>query len=174
VGSRLSPAAPRWCQSIAIVALLCVQGACAGERVVFGAIRPSTFQFTTVVEHDGIGAGGWRVAQVIVLLGRLSAVFPRAATGDVEVGVPIVNRRGHVTVEMAQMESAAAADAAARRLLQQHERPTGSLCRLFYEAMASLLGDPDHGRIPGARVTSFRTWPGRRIPRRTFPPRRGR
>ena len=127
--------------------LLPATGGCTGDRIVFGHIPPSTFQFVTVVELDGPGAGGWQVAQVVVLLGRLSTMFPRAAFCDVEVGMPIVNtQQGYIPVEMAQMES----------------------------AMAAMFNHPDHGTVAGSRVSGFHAWKGKKIPRKKFPPKRGR
>ena len=149
---------------------------CTGQRIVFGNIPPSTFQFTTVIKHDGTPEpGGWQVAQVVVLLGRLSTMFPRAAFCDVEVGTPIVNRQqGYIPEEMAQVESALAADSAAREMLQARELPTAPICYTFRETMMRYLADPQSGTIAGARVSGFRTWKGKKIPRRTFPPKRGR
>lgn len=141
--------------------------------MVFGAVPPSTFQFTTVVTRDE-EPSGWQVAQVVVLLGRLSLMFPRAAMCYVEVGVPLIHHAGPVTVEEAQFKSAAAADAAAHKILKQHEKPTSTICDLFRKTMGKQLGHPRYGTIPGAKVTGFRAWHGKKVPRSTFPPRRGR
>lgn len=152
--------------------LLSVQAACMGDRVVFGNIPPSTFKFTTVIEENGLEPGGWQVAQVVVLLGRLSTMFPRAATCDVEVGMPLVNHLGYVSVEHARLESALSADRAARKLLKARERPTASICLLFRTTMEKYLRDPRFSNIPGAKVSRFSNqWV---VPRETFPPRRGR
>ena len=88
------------------------QLACVGGR-----IPPSMFQFTNVVPYSGPGEGGWKVAQVLVLLNRISPRFPQNAVCEIEVGVPEVNKHGPVTDELAQ---AAAAKAAGR----------GCACRL--------------------------------------------
>lgn len=157
-----------------IMAMLLAAAGC-GQRTVFGHIPPSTFQFVTVVEHDGRGAGGWQVAQVVVLLGRLSTMFPRTAFCDVEVGMPVVNRQqGYISVETAQIASASASDQAARELFQQREKPTVSICNAFRTTMEYILANKDIGMIRGSRVTHFRNWPGKKVPRRTFPPKRGR
>jgi hypothetical protein len=143
--------------------------------MVFGNIPPSTFQFTTVVENPRRGRGGWQVAQVVVLLGRLSTMFPRAAVCDVEVGMPVVNtQQGFISVEMAQSASAIASDQAARELFQQREKPTVTICHSFRETMEYFLADKYVGTVGGSRVTRFRSWPGKKVPRRTFPPKRGR
>ncbi|MEM9488199.1 MAG: hypothetical protein AAGC55_03585, partial [Myxococcota bacterium] len=96
---------------------------------MYGNIPPTTFQFVTVVDHDGLGPGGWHVAQVAVLLGRLSTLFPRAAVCDVEVGMPLASRQ-HVFIskEFAQARSAEAADLAARKLLGQRQQLSAPLC----------------------------------------------
>ena len=93
--------------------------------------------------------------KVLVLLGRLSAAFPRAATCDLEIGMPVINHLGYISVERAQLESAYAADRAARKLLKARERPSASLCYLFRRIMQDLLLDPYFGNIPGARVRPF-------------------
>ena len=139
---------------------------------MFGNIPPSTFQFVTVLDNPGSSPGGWQVAQVVVLLGRLSTMFPRAATCDVEVGTPIINYRGFVSVETAQEESAVAADLVARELFQERA-PVASVCAAFRKRMTEVLGDAKRGFIPGAKVSRFNHWRGRKIPRKTFPPRRG-
>ena len=161
----------RLCVAALLIMVPWLQSACAGERVVFGNIPPSTFQFQTLIEHNSGGPSGWHIAQVLILLGRLSTMFPRAATCDVEVGVPLENFEGPVTVEMAQQASATAADRAAREILTQRERPTASICELFRKTMRHILGDRDTGLIKGARVRKF--WHPN-IPRTTFPRRRGR
>lgn len=161
----------RLCRAAFLVAWVLGQGACASERVVFGNVPPSTFQFKTIIDDRSPAGGGWHFAQVIILLGRLGAMFPRAATCDVEIGVPLVNFQGPVSVEMAQEASAVAADRAAREILAQHERPTASICQLFRDTMQYILGDRNIGLIRGARVRRFYE---PNIPRTTFPPRRGR
>lgn len=155
-----------------LVALMSLQAACMGDRVVVGNIPPSTFKFTTVIEEGGREPGGWQVAQVIVLLGRLSTMFPRAATCDIEVGMPVINHLGYVSVERAQLESARSADRAAHKLLKARERPTASICRLFRTTMQKFLRDRKFSDIPGAKVGSFSNkW---LVPRETFPATRGR
>lgn len=154
-----------------VVAMLLLTAATAcGNPVVLGYIPPSTFQFTTVVELSDDEPGGWQIAQLLVLLGRLSAMFPRAAVCQVEVGVPIVNGDiGFISVEFAQHASAAAADTAARDLMEKREIPTISACKAFVETMQKRLRPPD-GPIRGAKVNRFTRHD---LPRRTFPPKRG-
>lgn len=154
-------------------AVLSMASGCGNERMVFGNIPPSTFHFVTVIENNSMTPGGWQVARVVVLLGRLSTMFPRAATCDVEVGTPLVNRsRGFISVEFAQEESASASDQAARDLFQERA-PVGSVCIAFRQKMKYYLADPDIGTIEGARVSAFQHWKGKKIPRKRFPARRG-
>ncbi|HEX5751830.1 MAG TPA: hypothetical protein VFZ09_36760 [Archangium sp.] len=55
--------------------------ACVG-----GHIPPSTFQFEKVIDYTPPEGGGWKAAQVLVLLSRISPAFPQSATCDIEVG----------------------------------------------------------------------------------------
>jgi hypothetical protein len=55
--------------------LLAALGACQ-LACVGGHIPPSTFQFTNVVPYTGPAGGGWKVAQVLILLSRISPMFP--------------------------------------------------------------------------------------------------
>lgn len=144
-----------------LLALLgAVQFACSG-----GHIPPTTFQFTNIVPYTPPGAGGWKVAQVVVLLNRISPSFPQSAVCEVEVGVPEVNRLGPVPDDFAQEAAAKAADEAARIVFRER-LPTALLCRQFREHMESILTDPDFGTIPGAKVNGFREVG---IPRKVFP-----
>lgn len=159
---------------VSLLAALTATGGCTNGNVVFGNIPPSTFQFGTVLSHEGPGPGGWQVAQIAVLLGRLSVAFARAAVCDVEVGMPLMNtRQGLITEEMAQIQSAIAADRAARKILGERKKPTATACDSFRTTMEFFLADPKVGTIDGARVSKFRVWRGKKVPRRTFPPRRG-
>ncbi len=144
--------------------LLCApsQPACVG-----GHIPPSMFQFENVVPYTGPEGegGGWKVAQVLILLGKISRIFSSTATCDIEVGVPERNVNGWVLDEVAQVEAAKAADQAARRVLREHQ-PTALACDQFRKYMQSILTDPVSGPIPGAKVTGFQTVG---VSRRTFP-----
>ena len=115
----------------------------------------------TVVEHNGPGPGGWKVAQVVIMLARLSEHFSAQSTCDVEVGVPVVNMRGPVSAPMAQVESSRAAREAGRDVLAG-SLPTGAMCRRFRELMQAVLELP----IPGAKVTRFNRTD---VPRIRFP-----
>jgi hypothetical protein len=123
------------------------------------------FQFTNVVPHSGPGEGGWKVAQVVVLLNRISPSFPRNAVCEIEVGVPEVNKRGPVTDELAQAAAAKAADEAARIVFREWQ-PTALLCQQFREHMQRIMTDRDFGTLPGTRVTGFLR---DGVPRMTFP-----
>lgn len=144
----------------ALVALS--QLACTGARVT-GGISPSAFQFTNVLPHPGgpREPGGWKAAQVLILVGHLSPLFPDASTCDIEVGMPEVNLLGPIRDEVAQLESARAADEAARLALQQR-LPTAALCIRFRTEMQRLMNapDPQTAQLPvtyGTRVTRFQT-----------------
>ncbi len=141
-----------------------VQLACAG-----GHIPPSTFQFTTIVPLTGTGTGGWKVAQVRILLGRLSKVFPQAAVCDIEVGVPMRNVKGLVWDALAQEAAARASDEAARLVLRERI-PVALACIQFRKHMERILGDRVLGTIPGAKVTAFKEVG---VPRTTFPENAG-
>ena len=147
-----------------VLLLLAAFGSCQ-LSCVGGHIPPSMFQFTNVVPYSGPEGGGWKVAQVLILLGKLSPMFSSAATCDLEVGVP--EKYGHTWVpnEFAQVEAAKAADHAARRVLRE-QQPTALACIKFREHMQSILTDRVSGPIPGARVTDFQQVG---IPRKTFP-----
>ena len=141
-----------------------VQLACAG-----GHIPPSTFQFTTIVPHTGKEEGGWKVAQVSILLGRLSKVFPQAAVCDIEVGVPVRNVNGLVWDALAQEAAARASDEAARLVLGERI-PVALACDQFRKHMGRILGHHEFGTIPGARVSGFQRVG---VPRTTFPENAG-
>ncbi|MFY0569257.1 hypothetical protein ACN28E_36285 [Archangium lansingense] len=84
-----------------LAALGASQLACVG-----GHIPPAMFQFQNVVPYTGPGTGGWKVAQVLILLGKISPMFSAAATCDIEVGVPEKNVNGWVLDEVAQLKVA--------------------------------------------------------------------
>ncbi len=147
-----------------LAAFSALQLACAG-----GHVPPSTFQFTTVVPHTGTGTGGWKVAQVSILLGRLSKVFPQAAVCDIEVGVPVRNVNGLVWDALAQEAAARASDEAARIVLRERI-PVALACIEFRKHMGRILGHHEFGTIPGAKVGGFQT---SGVPRTTFPENAG-
>ncbi|HZI12551.1 MAG TPA: hypothetical protein VE153_19365 [Myxococcus sp.] len=138
-----------------------VQVACATPSAVTGSIPPSAFQFSSVVPLNGKKQGGWKAAQVTILLGRLSSVAPEATWCDIEVGVPEANRKGPVTDAYARVESSVAATSAAREVLIE-PLPTAILCDSFRGAMKRALDVP----IPGCRVTGFLT---AGLPRTRYP-----
>jgi hypothetical protein len=147
-----------------VLLLLAVFGACQ-LACVGGHIPPSMFQFTNVEPYTSPNGGGWKVAQVLILLGKLSPMFSATATCDIEVGVPEKYGETWVTNEFAQVEAAKAADQAARRVLRE-QQPTALACIKFREHMQSILTDRVSGPIPGARVTGFQKVG---ISRKTFP-----
>lgn len=140
--------------------LVAVSLACSG-----GHIPPSTFHFTNVVPYTGPEGGGWKVAQVVVVLSRISPSFPQNAVCEVEVGVPEVNLNGPVSDEFAQISAARAADEAARIVFQERQM-TALMCQRFREHMQNLMGELDSSPIPGTRVSGFLR---SGVPRTTFP-----
>jgi hypothetical protein len=96
--------------------------------------------------------GGWKVAQVNIVLTRLSATLPEGVWCDVEVGMPEVNLDGPVLDASARIESAVAANLAAQATLQER-LPTAILCLSFRKQMDKNLKVP----IKGSRVTPFQT-----------------
>lgn len=150
----------RWlCVAAGVFLVACM------DPVVLGHIPPAAFQFTSVVPRGGSEAGGWKVAQVVIMLGRLSPRYPETTLCEIEVGVPEFNKDGPVLDEVAQVKAAQAADAAAARVLKER-LPTAVACDDFRKTMQSIMGDPAFGTLPGTRVRPFVT-PG--ISRTTFP-----
>jgi hypothetical protein len=155
----------RWVQALRVLLLGLPLFAC-GDPIVFGSIPPSTFQFTNIVPYDGEGSSGWKVAQVTILLGRLSPRYPETALCDIEVGVPESSGGQRISTASAQQAAAAAADEAAREVLKQR-LPTAVACDRFRKAMQGLMRTPSAAAyIPGAKVSAFYS---SGIPRRTFP-----
>ncbi|MDC0714150.1 hypothetical protein POL68_37135 [Stigmatella sp. ncwal1] len=68
----------------------------ACTTVVMGGIPPATFEFHTVIATRGAKPGGWKVAQVVILLGRISETNPRGIWCDIEIGVPQIHYLGPV------------------------------------------------------------------------------
>jgi hypothetical protein len=134
--------------------------ACVG-----GHIPPSTFQFENVVPYTPPDGGGWKAAQVLVLLSRISPSFPQSATCDIEVGVPERNVNGWVTNEDAQAAAAEAADRAARIVLRERLM-TAVACIRFREYMQRLMQSEVSKPIPGAQVSAFKRV---LVSRKTFP-----
>jgi hypothetical protein len=124
---------------------------------VIGSIPPGQFNFQNVVPLREPGPGGWKAAQVIVLLGsRYGAV-----TCKVEVGVPEMNGSGVVTTGSAQLAAAESANAAARMVLRATHL-SAHVCRAFIDEMNMEM----KRRIDGATVSTFvsshltpTTWP---------------
>ncbi|QSQ21906.1 hypothetical protein JY651_43300 [Pyxidicoccus parkwayensis] len=128
-----------------------------------GRIPPAAFQFHEVVSRTGSEAGGWKVSQTTITLTRVSQTQPVQAHCDVEIGVPLKNKRGIVADVVAQENAAMAADEAARLALGARPATSAELCMLFLGHMKSLL----ESRLPGVRVRRF-IEPG--IPRTKFEP----
>jgi len=137
-----------------------------GEPIVLGGIPPSTFQFVNVVPTKRNEPGGWKAAQVTILLGRLSPRYPETALCDVEVGAPEFTVTGKVETDEVQEAAAIAANEAARLVLRQR-LPIATACERFRDIMHQLMtGRGGVAYIPGAKVGGF-YFTG--IPRRTFP-----
>lgn len=134
--------------------------ACA--TVAGGHIPPSAFEFQDVVSQKGGEPSGWKVAQVNILLSRVSRRKPLQAWCDVEVGVPIVSGRRPISNAVARERSADAADEASQVVLMGSETVSALACQEFREVMRRLL----RNTIEGVRVTKFIT-PG--IEPKSFP-----
>lgn len=158
--SRACQIRPVWLLFLGLFLFAC------GDPIVLGGIPPSTFQFTNVVPHDGEGAGGWKAAQVAILLGRLSPQYPEAALCELEVGVPEVSAGGLIPTARVQQAAATAANEAARLALRQR-LPLATACDKLRKTMHSLMSTPGGvAYIPGAKVGTF-YFSG--LPRQTFP-----
>jgi len=120
---------------------------------VTGGIPPSAFQFHVIVNHTGPGAGGWQVAQVNVLLGRISRRNPEGTWCDAEVGLPVANWQGTIWDDEAQDLCAESSNMAARFALRQRAATSAALCEVYRIKMRDLL----RAQIPGADVTKFKT-----------------
>lgn len=127
-----------------------------------GHIPPAAFEFHEHIANDAAEPGGWKVAQVNILLARVSESRPLQAWCDVEIGIPIRNWERSMTDAFAQTKSAEASDAAAQRVLASGETLSAIACRLFREELRRLLA----AAIEGVRVTKFLT-PG--IKPKSFP-----
>jgi hypothetical protein len=128
-----------------------LQAACVTPTsLTGGSIPPSAFEFHNTIPYTGPGTGGWKVAQVHILLARLSPLLPEAAWCDVEVGVPEVNVDGPVLDASARIESAVAANLSARSTLGER-LPTAILCANFITQMHKNLQVP----IKGSKVSRF-------------------
>jgi hypothetical protein len=138
-------------KTIALMAVCLWLGACA--TIVTGGISPSAFEFHPTVPTGGWQLGGWKVAQVIILLGSASPSGPRAVWCDIEVGIPQVNFLGPVLDAEAQVACAAASDQASRVVLQQGLEVSALICQRFQAEMEDLISQS----IPGVRVTKIQT-----------------
>jgi hypothetical protein len=118
-----------------------------------GRIPPSAFEFHDVVSEQGPEAGGWKIAKVNILLCRVSRRRPLETWCDVEVGVPIINKKRPISNATAQRKSAEAADAAAHMVLRGPETVSALACKQFRDEMLKLLG----ASLDGVRVTKFLT-----------------
>ena len=136
------------------------QLACVG-----GHIPPTTFEFENVVPYKPPEGGGWKAAQVLILLYKISPAFPQSATCDIEVGVPERYGTTWVTNGAAQAAAAEAADRAARIVLRER-LPTALACQRFREHMERIMQSSVSVPIPGARVSGFK---GVLASRKTFP-----
>jgi hypothetical protein len=139
------------CRTLVESLVLLVMAACA--TLVVGGIPPSSFEFHGIVPLDTSPPGGWKVAQIVIMLGHLSESGPQPAWCDVEVGVPEYNIDGPVLDVEAQELCALAADRAAQVALKEQGLASAVLCRRFISEMEAFLRQS----IKGATVTKFRT-----------------
>jgi hypothetical protein len=89
-----------WLRLLIVGGLTLLLEACA--TVSGGHIPPSAFEFHEIVSKEGPEAGGWRVAQVYILLSRVSRRRPLQAWCDVEVGIPIKSGRTSISIRASQ------------------------------------------------------------------------
>jgi hypothetical protein len=75
----------------AIMLIVVSVGLVACATIVTGGIPPSAFEFHPTVPAGGDQPAGWKVAQVVIMLGSASTSGPRAVWCDIEVGLPQVN-----------------------------------------------------------------------------------
>jgi hypothetical protein len=127
-----------------------------------GRIPPSAFEFHEIVSNEGPTPGGWKVAQVNILLARISQYRPLHAWCDVEVGVPLTNKKRTISNTVAQKRSADAADKAAQLVLLGNETISAIACIQFRNEMLVLL----RKSVKGVKVTKFMT---QGIEPRSFP-----
>jgi hypothetical protein len=125
--------------------------ACA--TVAGGHIPPSAFEFHEIVSQEGPEPGGWKIAQVNILLSRVSQRKPLRVWCDVEIGIPLENWKRSVTDTFAQRKASTAADAAAQFVLRGNETISAIACRDFRQEILRLLAASIHG----VRVTKFMT-----------------
>jgi hypothetical protein len=138
------------------------QAACVTPTpITGGSIPPSAFHFTNTIPYVGPDPGGWKVAQVNIMLIYISPIQPEGTWCDVEVGVPEVNKDGPVSDAKARIESAVAADLAAKSTLQER-LPTATLCQGFRDQMGRNLREP----LKGSKVSKFITVG---VPRTRYP-----
>ncbi|WP_152622565.1 hypothetical protein [Archangium violaceum] len=139
-----------WTRILVVLAALPL-GACT--TFSGGHIPPSAFEFHDIVSHEGKGPGGWKVAQVNILLSRASQRRPLYAWCDVEVGVPFANKQRSISNTVAQQRASGAADESARVVLLGHETVTAIACEHFRLGMSRRLNES----IKGVKVTKFAT-----------------
>ncbi|WP_146210075.1 hypothetical protein [Vitiosangium sp. GDMCC 1.1324] len=140
-----------WVRLLLLGAMVLLLDGCA--TVSGGHIPPSAFEFHDVVDKTGPEPGGWKIAQVNILLTRVSQLRPLQAWCDVEVGVPVTNWKRAISNVTAQRRSAEAADAAAQMVLSGPETVSALACDQFRVEMLRLLREP----LKGVRVTKFLT-----------------
>ncbi|WNG45053.1 hypothetical protein F0U60_13790 [Archangium minus] len=138
-----------WVHLLLLGAMILLLDACA--TVSGGHIPPSAFDFHDFVSEQGPEPGGWKIAQVNILLSRVSRSRPLQAWCDVEVGVPVINSRRTISNVVAQRRASAAADAAAQMVLRGAETVSALACQQFRNEMLRLLVES----INGATVTKF-------------------
>jgi len=123
---------------------------CANPIVV-GGIPPSQFIFNSIVRAGKQEPSGWKAAQVLVTLNRMSATGPVAFVCRIEVGVPEINHQEPISNVAAQSAAAKASDQAARIVLAEQGLLTATACFRFREEMERIL----EKMIPGAKVSDF-------------------
>jgi hypothetical protein len=138
-----------WGRLLLLGTMVLLLDACA--TLSGGHIPPSAFEFHDFVSEAGPEPGGWKIAQVNILVARASRRRPLQAWCDVEVGVPIINKKRSISDAVAQQKASEAADAAAQVVLSGPETVSALACQQFRAEMLRLL----RMSINGATVTKF-------------------
>lgn len=131
--------------------------ACAGNGRVPGSyksgsrITPGYFRFATIIPDDG-SRSGWRAVCIKALMGQglPNQPYASARVCRFEVGTPLRNYKGPVSLPAAQNAATAAANDAAYSVLQRSAGVDETTCIRFRTEMNRRL----KSLIPGAEVST--------------------
>ena len=149
---------------LAIVALLS-SSACTTTGVPSGTrIKPSHFQFQTIIPpDDDPKGGGWRAVCIIASMSQGTAGGPSVTSATecrFQVGVPFRNHRGPVSLSRAQRAAANTANDVAYEILSTTAPVTGLVCLKFRKEYRLRLKRKVRGAEvgtckPGVRIVHF-------------------